>query len=147
MGDKLNKLLDWIILIGFISTFFVLLSCTTDDYYVDDVPTLELDGRLPMDSNGYYHLTLNPYSNQTIHRITGKVLNTSEPTKVSWWSNLTWELNGESVPTINGSSYVSDGGEINTVIAPIFSMRTDTLKVECKVNEWNIRQTLNIVLD
>jgi len=147
MGDKLNKLLDWIILIGFISTFFVLLSCNTDDYYVDDVPTLELDGRLPMDSNGYYHLTLNPYSNQTIHRITGKVLNTSEPTKVSWWSNLTWELNGESVPTINGSSYVSDGGEINTVIAPIFSMRTDTLKVECKVNEWNIRQTLNIVLD
>ena len=147
MGDKLNKLLDWIILIGFISTFFVLLSCNTDDYYVDDVPTLELDGRLPMDSNGYYHLTLNPYSNQTIHRITGKVLNTSEPTKVSWWSNLTWELNGESVPTINGSSYVSDGGEINTVIAPIFSMRTDTLKIECKVNEWNIRQTLNIVLD
>ena len=147
MGDKLNKLLDWIILIGFISTFFILLSCTIDDYYVDDVPTLELDGRLPMDSNGYYHLTLNPHSNQTIHRLTGRVLNTIEPTKVSWWSNLTWELNGETVPTINGSSYVSDDGEINTIIAPIFSMINDTLRVECKVNEWNIRQTLNIVLE
>ena len=147
MGDKLNKLLDWIILIGFISTFFILLSCTIDDYYVDDIPTLELDGRLPMDSNGYYHLTLNPYSNQTIHRITGRVLNTIEPTKVSWWSNLTWNYKGEVVPTINGSSYVSDDGEINTIIAPIFSMINDTLRVECKVNEWNIRQTLNIVLD
>jgi len=147
MGDKLNKLLDWIILIGFISTFFILLSCTIDDYYVDDIPTLELDGRLPMDSNGYYHLTLNPYSNQTIHRITGRVLNTIEPTKVSWWSNLTWNYKGEVVPTINGSSYVSDDGEINTVIAPIFSMKSDTLRVECKVNEWNIRQTLNIVLE
>ena len=148
MGKKLNRLLDWIILIGTIVVMVFILSCTNeDDILTDYPPTLELDGRLPIDTNGYYHLTLNQSTNQTIHRITGKVLNTIEPTKVSWWSNLTWELNGESVPTINGSSYVSDGGEINTIIAPIFSMRTDTLKVECKVNEWNIRQTLNIVLE
>ena len=148
MGEKLNRLLDWIILIGTISTFVIFTSCSTEELdEVSIVPTLELDGRLPIDSNGYYHLTLNPYSNQTIHRITGRVLNTTEPTKVSWWSNLTWELNGESVPTINGSSYVSDGGEINTVIAPIYSMRTDTLRVDCKVNEWDIRQTINIVLE
>jgi hypothetical protein len=148
MGEKLNRLLDWIILIGTISAFVIFTSCSTEELdEVSIVPTLELDGRLPIDSNGYYHLTLNPYSNQTIHRITGRVLNTTEPTKVSWWSNLTWELNGESVPTINGSSYVSDGGEINTVIAPIYSMRTDTLRVDCKVNEWDIRQTINIVLE
>ena len=147
MGEKLNRILDWLILIGTIVVMVLLSSCTIDDYYLDDVPTLELDGRLPLDDNGYYHLTLNPYSNQTIHRLTGRVLNTIEPTKVSWWSNLTWELNGESVPTINGSSYVSDDGEINTVIAPTLSMKSDTLRVECKVNEWNIRQTLNIVLD
>ena len=148
MGEKLNRLLDWIILIGTISAFVIFTSCSTEELdEVSIVPTLELDGRLPIDTNGYYHLTLNPYSNQTIHRITGRVLNTTEPTKVSWWSNLTWELNGESVPTINGSSYVSDGGEINTVIAPIYSMRTDTLRVDCKVNEWDIRQTINIVLE
>jgi len=148
MGEKLNRLLDWVILIGVIIVMVSVVSCTKEEDILSSVvPTLELDGRLPLDDNGYCHLTLNPYSNQTIHRITGRVLNTIEPTKVSWWSNLTWNYNGESVPTINGSSYVSDGGEINTVIAPIFSMRTDTLRVECKVNEWNIRQTLNIVLD
>ena len=96
MGEKLNRLLDWIILIGTISAFVIFTSCSTEELdEVSIVPTLELDGRLPIDSNGYYHLTLNPYSNQTIHRITGRVLNTTEPTKVSWWSNLTWELNGE----------------------------------------------------
>jgi len=180
MGEKLNRLLDWIILIGTISAFLIFISCSTEELdEVSIVPTLELDGRLPIDSNGYYHLTLNPYSNQTIHRITGRVLNTLQPTKVSWESNLFWWfLEGDVVvnitktyinyftgeltyvnlppltnwkdvlvPTINGSSYVSDGGEINTVIAPIFSMRTDTLRVDCKVNEWDIRQTINIVLE
>lgn len=126
----------------------ILTSCTKDESYDDIlVPTIELDGRLPIDSNGYYHLKLNPTTNQTIHRITGKVLNTTEPTKVSWWSNLTWELNGEVVPTVNGSSYVSDDGEVNTVIAPIYGMRTDTLRVKSTINEWNIIQEIKIVLE
>lgn len=128
--------------------FFLLISCSTEELDLQlEPPTLELDGRLPMDSNGYYHLTLNPNSNQTTHRITGRVLNTVEPTKVSWWSNLNWRYNGEIVPTINSSSYVSEDGEINTVIAPIFSMRTDTLEVRSTINEWNIVQTIKIVLD
>ena len=129
---------------------FLAASCTVEDEIIFDnfkVPTLELDARLPIDNNGYYHLQLNPNSNQTIHRISGKVLNTTEPTKVSWWSNLTWMYNGEGVPTINESSYVSDDGEINTVIAPIFSMRTDTLEVKSTINEWDITQTIKIVLD
>ena len=129
---------------------FLAASCTVEDEIIFDnfkVPTLELDARLPIDNNGYYHLQLNPNSNQTIHRISGKVLNTTEPTKVSWWSNLTWMYSGEVVPTINESSYVSDGGEINTMIAPIFSMRTDTLEVKSTINEWDITQTIKIVLD
>ena len=148
MGKKLNRLLDWIILIGTIVVMVFIISCTNeDDILTDYPPTLELDGRLPLDDNGYYHLTLNPTTNQTTHRISGKVLNTIEPTKVSWWSNLTWECNGEVVPTVNGSSYVSDVGEINTMIAPIFSMRTDTLEVRSTINEWNIIQTIKIVLE
>jgi hypothetical protein len=184
MGNKLNKLLDWIILIGAVATMVFFVSCTPeDDIILLEEPTLELDVRLPIDENGYYHLELVPSrlsnSNQTIHRITGKVLNTTEPTKVSWDSNLYWWLlKGETVanitktyinyftgeltyvnlppltnwedalvPTINSSSYVGDGGEINTVIAPIFSMRTDTLEVKSTINEWNISQTIKIVLD
>lgn len=148
MGDKLNRVLDWLMIIGVILAMVLLTSCSNEELdEVSVVPTLELDGRLPIDSNGYYHLKLNPTTNQTIHRITGKVLNTTEPTKVSWWSNLTWELNGEAVPTVNGSSYVSDDGEVNTVIAPIYRMRYDTLQVKSTINEWYITQEIKIVLE
>ena len=148
MGEKLNRVLDWIMIIGVILAVVLLTSCSKEELdEISVVPTLELDGRLPMDSNGYYHLKLNPTTNQTIHRITGKVLNTTEPTKVSWWSNLTWELNGEVVPTVNSASYVSDGGEINTVIGPIYRMRYDTLQVKSTINEWYITQEIKIVLE
>ena len=173
---------------------FLFSSCTKEEidlnsYYVEPIeeeivvevtpPTLELDARLSVDDNGYYHLTLDPTKNQTIHRISGVVENTTEPTKVSWESNLYWWLlagqvvaeitktyinyfTGEVtyvnlppltnwrnalVPTINSSSYVGKGGEVNTVIAPIYRMKNDTLVVECKVDEWDIIQTINIVLD
>ena len=132
---------------GLLIVIFFLTSCEKEELQSYDSPILELDGRLPLDTNGYYHLKLNKTSNQTIHRITGKVLNTTEPTKVSWWSNLTWEYNGEVVPTINESSYVSEDGEINTVIAPIYRMRYDTLTVKSTINEWYITQTIKIVLD
>lgn len=148
MGDKLNRVLDWIMIIAVILAMVLLTSCSKEELdELSVIPTMELDGRLPMDSNGYYHLTLNPHSNQTIHRISGKVLNTTEPTKVSWWSNLTWELNGEVVPTVNSSSYVSNDGEVNTVIAPIYRMRYDTLTVKSTINEWYITQQIKIVLE
>ena len=148
MKNERLGLIDYIMFFIVLALMFMAASCTSeDDIFVIQEPTLELDARLPLDTNGYYHLKLNPNTNQTIHRISGRVLNTTEPTKVSWWSNLNWEYNGEVVPTINGSSYVSDGGEINTMIAPIFSMRTDTLEVRSTVNEWNITKTINIVLD
>ena len=148
MGDKLNRVLDWLMIVGVILAMVLLTSCSKEELdELSVVPTLELDGRLPMDSNGYYHLKLNPTTNQTIHRITGKVLNTTEPTKVSCWSNLTWELNGEVVPTVNSASYVSDGGEINTVIGPIYRMRYDTLQVKSTINEWYITQEIKIVLE
>lgn len=165
--------------------FIVVLlfwSCTKE-HYIEDTPlyppSLELDGRLPIDENGYYHLVLDSTKNQTIHRISGKVLNTLEPTKVSWDSNLYWWLKeGDTVanitktyinyftgeltyvnlpplqnwkdvivPTINPSSYVDSNNDINTMIAPIYRMKNDTLVVTCEVNEWNIIQEIKIVLE
>ena len=38
-----------------------------EELYVPPLPTLELDGRLEMDSNGYYHLELDDDRVQTIH--------------------------------------------------------------------------------
>lgn len=146
---------------------------------IDIQPTLELDARLPIDSNGYYHLVLDSTKNQTIHRVSGRVYPIFEPTKVEWESNLFWwllegqivaeitktyfnEFTGELtyvnlpplvnwkkelVPTINSASYVDSNNEINTMIAPIYSMRHDTLEVRARVNEWDIIQTIKIVLD
>lgn len=144
----MNKIFDYLLIAFLILIMCLAASCTTpteDEIY--GIPEMELDGRLPLDSNGYYHLKLNSTRNQTIHTIGGSVTNIYEPTKVTWGSNLFWELNGEIVPTINGSSYVQDNGNINTVIAPIFSMKNDTLVVQAELNEWNLIQTIKIVLE
>ena len=51
----------------------LLLSCCSHDEDIINPlpPTLELDGRLPMDNNGYYLCELNDSSFQTIHTISG----------------------------------------------------------------------------
>lgn len=120
MGEKLNRVLDWIMIIGVILAIVLLTSCSNEELdELSVVPILELDGRLPMDDNGYYHLTLNPYSNQTIHRITGRVLNTLEPTKVSWESNLYWWLlKGDIVASITKTYINYFTGELTYVNLP-----------------------------
>ena len=54
-------------------------------------------------------------------------------------------FNGSSVPTINKFSYSGDGGEINTVIAPIDEMVGDTLIVKARFED--IEETIRIVLE
>lgn len=145
-NEKLG-FLDYLLLIVLLGLMILSTSCTKEDIVYDE-PTLELDARLPQDTNGYYHLKLNPTTNQTIHRIDGMVTNISEPTKVSFSSNLSWVFMGESVPTSNFSSWATpDDPSISNVIAPIYGMRTDTLTLICRVNEWNVIQKLNIVLE
>ena len=53
----------------------LLVPCTPqdDELLTPPSPTLELDGRLQLDNNGYYHLELRQDVHQTIHRITGTV--------------------------------------------------------------------------
>ena len=151
MKQFFYKVLDTLLLIILVMLMIFAASCSPqdDEILLPPLPTLELDGRLSLDNNGYYHLRLNENTNQTIHTIGGSVNNHEyyEPIKVEWSSNLFWEYNGESVPTVNSSSYVQENGNINTVIAPIFSMKNDTLSVQAKLNEWNIIQTINIVLE
>ena len=142
------KILDYFLLFLLVGLMMLIASCTRGSDVDFTHPILELDARLPQDTNGYYHLKLNPNANQTIHRVDGMVTNISEPTKVSFSSNLSWIFMGESVPTSNFSSWATpDDPSISNVIAPIYGMRTDTLALTIRVNEWNIIQTLNIVLD
>ena len=129
----------------------LLLSCdVTDDELILIEPTLELDGRLPMDSNGYYRLELNDSSNQTIHTISGTVGNTlywDEPMKVDWESNLTWYLQDEfEVSTSNQSSYVVNGKVMN-VIAPIKTMVGDTLILTGTIRDYLVTDTIKFILE
>jgi len=109
---------------GFINSLFTLIlifSCSKNDVITDtgDGITIEfLDGlndnptyQLSKDSNGFYILTLDRSKNQTIQRITGKLLRNESPiedlwsgpqyNKVKWESNLYWWLlEGETVANI-----------------------------------------------
>jgi len=126
-----------------------LMSCTVDDdMLILEQPTLEIDGRLPMDSNGYYHLELTQDTNQTIHTVSGTVGNTLNlpPLKVEWNSNLTWIYQGEDVSTSNQASYVVDG-KVHNVIAPINTMVGDTLILTATIREHLVTDRIQIVLE
>jgi hypothetical protein len=138
-----------VLIIAVLAVFASFMSCTVeDDMLMLEQPKLELDGRLPMDSNGYYHLELNQNTNQTIHTISGTVDDyySNEPLKVSWDSNLTWIYQGDDVSTSNQSSYVVDG-KVHNVIAPINTMVGDTLILTGTIREYLVTDTIKIVLN
>ena len=138
-----------VLIIAVLAVFASFMSCTVeDDMLMLEQPKLELDGRLPMDSNGYYHLELNQNTNQTIHTISGTVDDyySNEPLKVSWDSNLTWIYQGDDVSTSNQSSYVVNG-KVHNVIAPINTMVGDTLILTGTIREYLVTDTIKIVLN
>ena len=127
----------------------VLSSCSVEEDLLEPVlPTLEIDGRLPMDDNGYYHLELNQDTNQTIHTVSGTVGNTLNlpPLKVEWDSNLDWVFQDNLVDVTNSTSYVVDGMVMN-VIAPVSTMVGDTLVLTGNIREYLIYDTIKIVLE
>tara|TARA_B110000503_G_scaffold142616_2_gene239991 strand:+ start:3034 stop:3549 length:516 start_codon:yes stop_codon:yes gene_type:complete len=87
-----KTLLILISVIGLISCEKEELISPSDNY------TLTVDGRLDTTSNGLYKLQLNSTSNsiQTIHRLTGKLLNNGiepyPPQLVNWESSHSWTL-------------------------------------------------------
>ena len=126
-----------------------LMSCSVeDDIFEPQERTLEIDGRLTMDSNGYYHLELNQNTNQTIHTVSGTVGNTLNlpPLKVEWESNLQWVYQDMLVDVSNSSSYVMDG-TVNNVIGPVRTMIGDTLILTGIIREYLITDTIKIVLE
>ena len=149
--DSINFLLKFALVLYSLMLLGTLTSCSQDDDLVNPLPpTLQLDGRLPMDSNGYYRLELNDSSFQTIHTISGTVGNTlywDEPMKVEWESNLTWYLQDEfEVSTSNQSSYVVYGKVMN-VIGPVQTMVGDTLILVGTIREHLVSDTIKFILE
>jgi hypothetical protein len=63
---------------------------------------------------------------------------------------ITW-FNGFEVPIVNGSSYSDMHGEVNTMIAPVKTMRGDTISIGYSYfDDWKLEETIgefSIVLD
>ena len=150
--NKPNDFPTWKKYIRLLVVGLLLSCCSHDEDIINPLPppTLELDGRLPMDNNGYYLLELNDSSFQTIHTISGTVGNTlywNEPMKVEWESNLTWYLQDEfQVSTGNQSSYVVDGKVMN-VIGPVQTMVGDTLILVGTIREHLVSDTIKFILE
>ena len=89
----------------FLLLIFIIFSSCTDIFVAleeDEGPDssasyiFEIEPRLPIDNNGYYHLTLNRSSWQTIHRVSGNVSDKEGfPVFyywVEWQSDLYWYI-------------------------------------------------------
>jgi hypothetical protein len=103
--------------------FAILLGCEkemSNQYY--DTYQLSLDGRLDTNVDGLYKLKLNSSSNsiQTIHRITGKLLQNGEepnpPQLVEWESSHSWTLNDTAYVFIRRFiNYLGEWVNVDTV--------------------------------
>ena len=146
-----------------------------------DVIRVELNPRLNVDDNGFYHLELSD-NWQTLHRLSGTAYINDVPLevlRVQWESSHYWYLgdtlgyivnrylttegvyvsvdtsyvvgfNGMEVPTINPASYSNGEGEVNTMFAPVRTMKSDTVTI--RMYFWNndykiVDESFYIVLD
>jgi len=155
----------------------------TITFTIDSALTSNGKKSLPLDNNGFYHLILSPYSNQTLTRITGTLLVDGKPNpapspvdgRIEWTGSHYWVLKaGESVgaiiktyfnpytgqlqtsqlpnlisqkdvvvPIVNGTSQLGyNNGEINTMAAPIYQMKGDTITII-----GNVIYTIEIPID
>ena len=141
---KLVSYINLIILIG----FSLFVGCS-NPYEPEILPiTFELDARLDKDVNGYYHLEFGWGS--THYWVIGDefgyvIANNGLTDDMNYVGYDTTSLNwfaGNTVPIVNGSSYSRGDGEVNTVIAPVRTMRGDTATIFYSyLDNWTYEET------
>ena len=113
----------------------VFISCNKDIDTIkpkENTYKIELNGRLPIDQNGYYHLTIDTTKNQTLHRISGFLkVNDTIPypsEKIQWESNLYWYiLKGDIVANIQKTYVNYFTGNLTIVSLPPLVASKDEL--------------------
>ena len=73
--------------------FSVFFGCTNLLTEPHSTVVFELDARLPLDDNGYYHLEIDTTTWQTLHRLSGHVYRDGDPVnivKFGWGSSHYW---------------------------------------------------------
>lgn len=177
---RINFILILCILALLLATSFV--GCTKDGFLQPNRNIeMNIDTRLPKDSNGYSIFKLYSTQSQNIHTISGSIrVNSRIPNepreKIEWESSHNWKLNqGDTiatitksylnyytgqwtvaklptlvsnvnglVPTINPVCYNSADGSINTVIAPMWNMKGDTMTIVARIG--NVIKIEKIIL-
>ncbi len=122
---------------------------------LNDDPTYQLS----KDSNGFYNLTLDRSANQTIQRITGRLLRYGEPIEdlwsgpqpkgVNWESNLYWWLlEGETVAQITKTYLNLLTGELVYVNLPPLVNWKDVIVPTINKSSYSDNETgiVNIVI-
>ena len=116
-----------------IDVYETALTDTTTTINYNTNYQFNMDGRCLQDNNGYYYLTLNENTNQTLHRFGAYTTNIDIyglPTRIIWTCSTYWEYNGNTVPIINGTSYADPNiDSVFCMIAPLFEMRNDTTTI------------------
>ena len=89
----------------------LILSKKTFSLKIDSVLNSTGTRSVLFDNNGYYHLKLDPTKNQTLSRVTGKILADGKepypPEKVDWESNLYWSIKRGDTVAIITKSYIN----------------------------------------
>ena len=79
---------------GLIIVLSLFIGCEDDIIIASEEENISFNMRLPIDENGYYHLTINRDNWQTLHRVSGSVStmdgNPIEFFWVEWESDLYW---------------------------------------------------------
>ena len=109
--------------------------------YINDVPLEVL--RVQWESSHYWYL------GDTLGYIVNRYL-TTEGVYVTIDTSYVTGFNGMEVPTINPASYSNGEGEVNTMFAPVQTMKSDTVTI--RMYFWNndyelIDESFYIVLD
>ena len=133
---------------GIFVIIIFLLSCRKDEeiqplksykFTLDSVLTQSGNQSLYKDNNGYFHLKLIENKNQSVHRITGRILvNDKEPLpaeKIEWESNLYWYLkrgDSEKELLINELNNIKLKRQIITDLGLLIKTRRKVLNITQK---------------
>jgi len=107
---------------------------------VENLDNVSFIVNLPKDNNGYFLLTLDRSSPQTIHNIHGEIYPPVEYKRFEWSSNLNFYIGPYVANTTNIRSYTDKNGEFTNTICPVLEMVGDTMKLEVK---WDSRAQLD----
>jgi len=107
----MKRLISFLILFSACSKEDLVATQKTYSIKIDSVLNQSGTKSLLFDVNGYYHLKLDVTKNQTLSRVTGKILVDGKepypPEKIDWESNLYWWLRRGDTSAYISKSYIN----------------------------------------